>query len=56
MWEGKGVVKTARQMLGETDPVSSKNWVINCEIPWLGWCYVDYNTLDPIITFCKLVK
>lgn len=34
MWEGKGVVKTARQMLGETDPVSSKNWVINCEIPW----------------------
>lgn len=22
VWEGKGVVKTARQMLGETDPVS----------------------------------
>lgn len=21
VWEGKGVVKTARQMLGETDPV-----------------------------------
>ena len=38
VWEGLGVVKTGRQMLGETDPVSNQ-WLSE----WVGFkhaCYV----------------
>ena len=31
VWEGKGVVKTGRVILGETDPLKSKNSTIRGE-------------------------
>ena len=45
MWEGKGVVKTGRVMLGETDPVYMLN---NCEHDYMEWIILNgMDKVDP---------